>query len=189
MIVNGAYKLAEKVGKTPPITKMQAVKFSNYFLSRKSVQQAKGGYHLLQSLNTLADNKYHIPVSVTLASQSTVSESMPMVRLMRNNRSTFSIVSTKKSRAILLIFVIVIYQQVRIRVSDLLGRALGKMDVTVESAMRSSDGLTIMSNTKLAESKDDHTVYEVNMMTAKPARGFYDLMTNAGTISKSRDSN
>ena len=72
--------------------------------------------------------------------------------------------------------------------SDLLGRALGKMDVTVESAMRSSDGLTIMSNTKLAESKDDHTVYEVNMMTAKPARGFYDLMTNAGTISKSRDS-
>lgn len=146
MIVNGAYKLAEKVGKTPPITKMQAVKFANYFLSRKSVQQAKGGYHLLQSLTTLADNKYHIPVSVTLASQSTVSESIPMVR---------------------------------IRVSDLLGRALGKMDVTVESAMRSSDGLTIMSNTKMSESKDDHTVYEVDMMMVKPARGFYDLTTNA----------
>ena len=80
MIVNGAYKLADKVGKTPPITKMQAVKFANYFLSRKSVQQSKGGYHLLQSLNTLADNKYHIPVSVALASQSTVSESVPAVR-------------------------------------------------------------------------------------------------------------
>ena len=79
MIVNGAYKLAEKVGKTPPITKMQAVKFANYFLSRKSVQQSKGGYHLLQSLNTLSNNKYHIPVSVALASQSTVSESVPMV--------------------------------------------------------------------------------------------------------------
>ena len=82
MIVNGAYKLAEKVGKTPPITKMQAVKFANYFLSRKSVQQSKGGYHLLQSLNTLADNKYHVPVSVTLVSQSTVSDSIPMVRLL-----------------------------------------------------------------------------------------------------------
>ena len=79
MVVNGAYKLAEKVGKAPPITKMQAVKFANYFLSRKSVQQAKGGFHLLQSLNTLADNKYHIPVSVTLTSQPTVSDSTPMV--------------------------------------------------------------------------------------------------------------
>jgi oligosaccharyltransferase complex subunit delta (ribophorin II) len=62
-----------------------------------------------------------------------------------------------------------------------LGRALGKMDVTVESAMRSSDGLTIMSNTKMSESKNDHTVYEVDMMKAKPARGFYDLMINSGT--------
>ena len=146
MIVNGAYKLAEKVGKTPPITKMQAVKFANYFLSRKSVQQSKGGYHLLQSLNTLADNKYHIPVSVTLASQSTVSESKPLVL---------------------------------VRVSDLLGRALGKMDVTIESAMRPSDGLTIMSNTKMSASKDDHTIYEIDMMKAKPARGFYDITINA----------
>ena len=38
------------------------------------------------------------------------------------------------------------------------------MDVTVESAMRSTDGLTIMSNTKMSESKNDHTVYEVDMM-------------------------
>ena len=50
----------------------------------------------------------------------------------------------------------------------------------MESAMRSSDGLTIMSNTKMVESKNDHTVYEVDMMKAKPARGFYDLTINAG---------
>ena len=66
--------------------------------------------------------------------------------------------------------------------SDLLGRALGKMDVTIESAMRAIDGLTIMSNTKMAESKNDHTVYEVDMMKAKPARGFYDLTVNAGKL-------
>ena len=70
--------------------------------------------------------------------------------------------------------------QVRVRVSDLLGRSLGKMEVTVESGMRSSDGLTIMSQTKMSESKKDHTVYEVDMMKAKPARGFYDLTINAG---------
>ena len=62
----------------------------------------------------------------------------------------------------------------------MLGRALGKMEVTIESAMRAIDGLTIMSNTKMAESKNDHTVYEVDMMKAKPARGFYDLTVNAG---------
>ena len=45
--------------------------------------------------------------------------------------------------------------QVRVRVSDLLGRSLGKMEVTVESGMRSSDGLTIMSQTKMSESKKD----------------------------------
>ena len=66
--------------------------------------------------------------------------------------------------------------------SDLLGRALGKMDVTIESAMRAIDGLTIMSNTKMAESKNDHTIYEVDMMKAKPARGFYDLTVNAGKL-------
>ena len=33
-VVSGAYALAKTVGKAPPISKMQSVKFANYFLSR-----------------------------------------------------------------------------------------------------------------------------------------------------------
>ena len=38
LIVTGAYRLSEKAGQPPPFGKIQAVKFANYFLSRKSVQ-------------------------------------------------------------------------------------------------------------------------------------------------------
>ena len=104
--------------------------------------------------------------------------SFELCELARLVRHFFKLLCTKPPRIFTTILIIIL--QVRIRVSDLLGRSLGRMDVTVESAMRSSDGLTIMSNTKMLESKNDHTVYEVDMMKAKPARGFYDLTINAG---------
>lgn len=57
LLVSGAYKLADTVKKPPPITGDQAVKFANYFLSRRSVQTAKGAYNLLEVVNTLTNNK------------------------------------------------------------------------------------------------------------------------------------
>jgi oligosaccharyltransferase complex subunit delta (ribophorin II) len=57
LLVSGAYKLADTVNKPPPITGDQAVKFANYFLSRRSVQTAKGAYSLLEVVHTLTDNK------------------------------------------------------------------------------------------------------------------------------------
>lgn len=57
LIVSGAYRLATAVNKPPPITTEQAVKFANYFLSRRSVQISKGAYSLLDVLNILTKNK------------------------------------------------------------------------------------------------------------------------------------
>jgi oligosaccharyltransferase complex subunit delta (ribophorin II) len=57
LLVSGAYKLADTVKKPPPITGDQAVKFANYFLSRRSVQTSKGAYNLLEVVNTLTNNK------------------------------------------------------------------------------------------------------------------------------------
>lgn len=57
LLVSGAYKLADTVNKPPPVTGDQAVKFANYFLSRRSVQTAKGAYNLLEVVNTLTNNK------------------------------------------------------------------------------------------------------------------------------------
>lgn len=147
MLISGAYKLAAKVGKAPAISKMQSVKFANYFLTRKSVQSPKGCYHLMDALTTLTTNKFHVPVAVTLAGQSNaVSAASP---------------------------------KVQVRVSDLFGASLGKMDVSVDSAMRQSDGAVIMSKTKMAATAADGAVYEVDMMSSKPGRGFYDLTLSA----------
>ncbi len=147
LILGGVYRLAEKVGKAPPLSKMQAVKFANYFLSRKSVQTPKGGLQLLEALTTLSTNKFHVPVAITLGEDSAVvSEASP---------------------------------KVAVRVTSLFGKALGKMDVTVDSAMRVSDGAVIMSKSKMAAVASDSSAYDVDMMAAKPGKGFYQMTVTA----------
>jgi len=146
LVVTGAYKLAEKVGKAPSIGKTQAVKFANYFLSRKSVQQSKGAYHLLEALTVLTNNKFHVPVAVTSVANAVVSEAAP---------------------------------NVQVKITDLLGKSLGKMDVVIESAMRVTDGTVVMEKTKMTPVGDDSAAYQVDMFSAKPGRGFYELFITA----------
>ena len=81
LVVTGAYNLAKTVGKAPPISKMQAVKFANYFLSRRSVQMVKGAWSLLSALTVMSKNEYHIPVAITLASPPSVSDGSPTVKV------------------------------------------------------------------------------------------------------------
>ncbi|KAG8192958.1 hypothetical protein JTE90_028081 [Oedothorax gibbosus] len=81
----GVYKLAEKVGKSPALTADQAVKFTNYFLSRKFVQTVKGSSQLLEVLKVFTTNKFHIPVAVTLASNSALSDENPNIQVRITN--------------------------------------------------------------------------------------------------------
>merc|ERR1711988_230425 len=80
-VISGAYALAKTVGKAPIISKLQSVKFANYFLSRKNVQQVKGAWSLLTALQTMSSNDFHIPVAITLASQPSVSDASPKVKV------------------------------------------------------------------------------------------------------------
>ena len=57
LVLSGAYKLAETSNKAPPIKPDQAVKFSNYLMSRKSVQVGKGVYYLLEAVSMFTSNK------------------------------------------------------------------------------------------------------------------------------------
>jgi len=66
LVISGAYNLATAVNKIPPISDIQIVKFSNYFLSRRSVQTAKGAYSLLNVISILTKNKFHTPVSLSI---------------------------------------------------------------------------------------------------------------------------
>lgn len=58
-MVTGVYKFCDAVqcNNSFPIQGDQTLMFSNYFLSRKSVQTPKGVYFLLNALNILSNNK------------------------------------------------------------------------------------------------------------------------------------
>lgn len=56
--------------------------------------------------------------------------------------------------------------KVRVRVSNLLGQSIGKADVVIESAMRQSDGVVILANSKMNEAGEG--IYEIDMQAAKP---------------------
>jgi len=79
VVLTGAAKLATKAKKKLPVTGEQAVKFANYLVSRKSVQQTKGVFHLLEAVSTMASNPQHVPLAITLASAVAVSAAEPNV--------------------------------------------------------------------------------------------------------------
>lgn len=59
LVLTGVYKFCDAVqcNTSFPIQNDQALMFSNYLLSRKSVQTPKGAYFLLSALKTLSNNK------------------------------------------------------------------------------------------------------------------------------------
>ncbi|XP_073991752.1 oligosaccharide transferase delta subunit [Rhodnius prolixus] len=74
LLVSGALKLCEAVKESQlPLTSDQTVKFSNYFLSRRSVQSVKGAYSLLNVIGLLSSNKFQNPIVVGLEGTGAVS--------------------------------------------------------------------------------------------------------------------
>uniref|UniRef100_A0A6B2E9V1 Dolichyl-diphosphooligosaccharide--protein glycosyltransferase subunit 2 n=1 Tax=Phlebotomus kandelakii TaxID=1109342 RepID=A0A6B2E9V1_9DIPT len=62
LVLGGALKLTASQKKPQPISPLQATKFATYFLSRRSVQTAKGVHVLLEALTTLNQQKAIAPV-------------------------------------------------------------------------------------------------------------------------------
>jgi len=145
LVVDGAYKLAEKTKKAPTISQDKVIKFSNYLMSRKHVHQLKSAYHFMSVMATLASNDFHVPVAVTLASPVAVTQAMP---------------------------------QVKVQVTDLLGGSLGEMTVTADSARHLGDDAVVLSRKQFAQAKSDKSMFELNLLDAKPAKGFYKLTIN-----------
>lgn len=81
LIISGVYQLSQGLNKSPTLSGDQAVKFANYFVSRRSVTTAKGAYHLLNVAKIFSSNKYHIPVVISVASSDvSVSLEQPLVK-------------------------------------------------------------------------------------------------------------
>jgi len=79
IVLTGAANLAAKAKKQLQITPEQAVKFANYLVSRKSVQQAKGALQLLEGIVSMTGSAQFTPVSVSLASPLAISTANPNV--------------------------------------------------------------------------------------------------------------
>lgn len=67
LVVNGALRVASVNKKSAPISAEQTKKFTAYFLSRRSVTQAKGASLLLESLRTIMAEKTISPIVVQVA--------------------------------------------------------------------------------------------------------------------------
>ncbi|XP_017837258.1 dolichyl-diphosphooligosaccharide--protein glycosyltransferase subunit 2 [Drosophila busckii] len=66
LLLNGVFSVAKAYNKPTPVTADQAVKFSNYLLSRRSVQTAKGAHVLIEALKTIAANANVAPICIQL---------------------------------------------------------------------------------------------------------------------------
>lgn len=84
MVLTGMYRLSAKMkAASPPLSDTEAVKFTSYLISRRTILAPKVAHHLVVALSALADNPYHVPVSVSLHSPSVLSAASPSDLLIR----------------------------------------------------------------------------------------------------------
>lgn len=81
LIINGAFGVAKTFNKPSPVTAEQAVKFTNYFLSRRSVQTAKGAHVLIEALKTLSGNEKISPICVQLIGNGQLEATSPTLNV------------------------------------------------------------------------------------------------------------
>jgi len=150
IVLTGAFALAEKVGKSVPMTGEQAVKFSNYLMSRKSVGQAKGGFHLLEAVLTMANNKQHVPVSVSLAGSVAVSSTHPVITVLVSDLAGGSL------------------GQMEVTLDSATRQRDGAVILAKEK---------LQQNTLVAG--EDSMRYTLDLMKSGPPAGFYELLVSA----------
>ncbi|UYV78441.1 RPN2 [Cordylochernes scorpioides] len=162
-ILSGVFKLAHVHKKAPPLTSEQAIKFTNYLLSRKYVQAIKGASQLLNLLAILTNNpslvenrqlvgsidggcvQYHVPVAITPVGSTAISTKSP---------------------------------QLEVQVTDVLGKPLPQpLTVTADSMVRRGDNKQALSKVALTLTSPGH--YKLDVSSSKPPRGFYKLSVSA----------
>ncbi|XP_070533360.1 dolichyl-diphosphooligosaccharide--protein glycosyltransferase subunit 2-like isoform X2 [Ptychodera flava] len=68
--------------------------------------------------------------------------------------------------------------KVQVKVTNLMHGSLGKLAVTANSAIHTEDGAVVLSKKPFTLSASDPSLYELDLMQAKPAPGFYSIEVN-----------
>uniref|UniRef100_A0A915JYJ6 Dolichyl-diphosphooligosaccharide--protein glycosyltransferase subunit 2 n=1 Tax=Romanomermis culicivorax TaxID=13658 RepID=A0A915JYJ6_ROMCU len=79
--VSGIYLLAQRAKKSPTIKSEEVIKLSNFLVARKGVKLARPAYYVLQALQILTTNPYHVPVVVSKVGSSDVSSKQPSIKI------------------------------------------------------------------------------------------------------------
>jgi oligosaccharyltransferase complex subunit delta (ribophorin II) len=144
--IEGAFKLAAKLDQQPQILKNKLQQLAAYVMSRRDSQNVKNVYFVLLAAQTLSDNKYMVPVAVTLSSGRTLTTGEQASKIQVK-------VSTLMG-------------------SQLPG---GVGAVTADQVNRPADGVVVMNKEALKQSASDKTLYELDLMKVKPNAGFYTV--------------
>jgi len=80
-VLYAAYKLSDIADLAPAISEDKVIKFTNYLMSRKHTQSRKEASHLISAIKILSNNKFHVPVTVSLASSVSVSTKSSVVQV------------------------------------------------------------------------------------------------------------
>jgi len=70
---------------------------------------------------------------------------------------------------------------VQVRVCDLLGRGLGALTVTADTARHLGDDAVVLSKKPFTVSASDQTVYDLELLKVKPDSGFYRIVVSIST--------
>lgn len=85
VIINGIFKVTSANAKPAPLTAEQTNKFAAYFLSRRSVTNAKGVSLLLESLRIIMDQKSISPIAIGIAGNGQVPPEAPVLKIRISN--------------------------------------------------------------------------------------------------------
>ncbi|KAL5014366.1 hypothetical protein ScPMuIL_008636 [Solemya velum] len=86
IVIDGAYKLADKLRKAPAISHVRhGNKILQLLPEPETCSSAEVCILFLSVIKTLTENKFHIPVAVTLASPVAVTRSNPQVKVLVTN--------------------------------------------------------------------------------------------------------
>jgi oligosaccharyltransferase complex subunit delta (ribophorin II) len=157
IVLTGAANLAAKAKKQLQISPEQAVKFANYLVSRKSVQQAKGALQLLEGIGSMTGSAQFTPVSVSLVSALSISTANPNV--------VVSVVDLKGT----------IVGDMKVTLDSASSSLDGSSLVTGKEMTKSGDGYSL----NLMSLKPEPGFYDLTI-SAKPVKADPKLVGNQG---------
>lgn len=131
------------MNKPAPINEEQALKFTTYLLSRRSVQVPKGASVLLAVLETISKDTKLAPLCIQIIGNGQLQADSPAIS---------------------------------VKIVDVLGRPTAEAIKSISATVTNkADNSVLLPKTNLVAKSSDKTVYGLDLISVKPARGTFNV--------------